>query len=301
MTVVKMSNEEIVEKIKTGCGDASYMSLLYQNNISLIKKIVEPYAALEDMEDLMQEAYLGLWEAVKHYDSSREVLFMSYATYWIKQAAISCVERSSLIRIPKQVQKLIRIYKKAYERLVQKYYREPTEAELAEEIGFSTQDLAEIKKSIIKYESLEKTFDSDEDLSLKDCIASEEDIEKNTTDRMYDKYQKRIIWDLAKEKLDYRDWRMIILYFKKNMSLIEIADKENISYQKARNMKQQAIHRLRLRAGKEYASKLSSTNFYHNSLQRFKETGSSNVEKMALFTIEINEKYENIEKGLSEI
>ena len=85
------------------------------------------------------------------------------------------------------------------------------------------------------------------------------------------------------------------------MSLIEIADKENISYQKARNMKQQAIHRLRLRAGKEYASKLSSTNFYHNSLQRFKETGSSNVEKMALFTIEINEKYENIEKGLSEI
>ena len=66
-------------------------------------------------------------------------------------------------------------------------------------------------------------------------------------------------------------------------------------------MKQQAIHRLRLRAGKEYASKLSNTNFYHNGLQQFKETGSSNVEKMALFTIEINEKYENIEKGLSEI
>ena len=134
-----------------------------------------------------------------------------------------------------------------------------------------------------------------------DCIASEEDIEKSTTDRMYEKYQKRIIWDLAKERLDSRDWRMIILYFKKNMSLIEIANKENISYQKARSMKQQAINRLRLRAGKEYASKLSSTNFYHNSLQRFKETGSSNVEKMALFTIEINEKYENIERGLSEL
>ena len=135
-----LSNEMIVEKIKSGKGDASDMSVLYQRNITLIRQIVSPYAAYENMEDLMQEAYLGLWEAVKHYDSSKEVLFMSYATYWIKQAAISCVERSSLIRIPKQVQKLIRIYKKAYERLVQKYYREPTEAELAEEIGFSTQD-----------------------------------------------------------------------------------------------------------------------------------------------------------------
>ena len=295
----KLSNEEIVEIIKQGCGDAEYMALLYKKNTALIRKIVVPYSAFESLEDLMQEAYFGLWEAVNHYDSSKEVLFMSYASYWIRQAAMSYVEKSSLICVPRHVQNLIREYKKTVERFLQQYYQEPTDIEIAKEMGISIRDLEEIKKSILNYESLDKPFEADGELTLSDCIASEEDIESETTDRMFQKYQKNILWHLAKEKLDFEDWKIIVLYFKRNMSLIEIANRENMSYQKVRNIKDNAVRRLRLRAGREYMTKLGTTDFFHNGLERFKISGSSNVENMAIRNTEIEEKYEKIGKRLS--
>ena len=43
------------------------MQLLYESNLPLIKKFLKPFAAYEPMEDLLQEAYFGLWEEVQHY------------------------------------------------------------------------------------------------------------------------------------------------------------------------------------------------------------------------------------------
>ena len=59
-----MTNEEIVENIRNGYSVTKNMQLLYDNNLALIKRYVKPYTAYESMEDLLQEAYFGLWEAV---------------------------------------------------------------------------------------------------------------------------------------------------------------------------------------------------------------------------------------------
>ena len=67
----------------------------------LIKRIVKPYTAYENMEDLLQEAYFGLWEAVQHYETSENVLFMTYAGYWLRQVIQRYIENcGSVIRIP---------------------------------------------------------------------------------------------------------------------------------------------------------------------------------------------------------
>lgn len=81
-----MTNEQIVTEIRNGYSVTDNMQLLYERNLPLIKQIIKKYAAYEPMEDLSQESYFGLVEAVQHYESSKNVRFMTYAEYWVKQS-----------------------------------------------------------------------------------------------------------------------------------------------------------------------------------------------------------------------
>ncbi len=78
-----MTNEQIVSEIRNGYSVTDYMQLLYESNLLLIKKFIKPFAAYEPMENLLQEDYFGLWEAVQRYESSKQVRFMTYAHFWI--------------------------------------------------------------------------------------------------------------------------------------------------------------------------------------------------------------------------
>ena len=88
-----MTNEQIVSEIRNGYSVTDYMQLLYESNLPLIKKFIKLYAAYEPMEDLLQESYFGLWEAVQHYETSANVRFMTYAEYWIRQSVQRYLEK----------------------------------------------------------------------------------------------------------------------------------------------------------------------------------------------------------------
>ncbi len=109
-----MTNEELVKRIRGGSLVSDNMQLLYERNLPLIKQCIEPYAAYEPMEDLLQESYFGLYEAVQHYETSENVLFMTYVPYWIRQAVIRYIEKcGSAVRIPGNARQKIAKYKKS--------------------------------------------------------------------------------------------------------------------------------------------------------------------------------------------
>lgn len=96
-----MTNEQIVSEIRNGYSVTDHMQLLYENNQPLIRKFIRPYTAHECEADLLQESYFGLWEAVQHYETSKNVRFMTYAEYWIKQSVQRYLENcGSTVRIP---------------------------------------------------------------------------------------------------------------------------------------------------------------------------------------------------------
>ena len=70
-----MTNEQRVEAIRNGGSVTENMKCLYLENLPLIKKFIKPYTSYETEEDLLQEAYFGLCEAVRHYETSENVLF----------------------------------------------------------------------------------------------------------------------------------------------------------------------------------------------------------------------------------
>ena len=128
-----MTNEQIVSQVKKGISVTENMQLLYEKNLSLIKKFIRPYIHYESEEDLLQEAYFGLWEAVQHYESSEKVLFMTYAQYWVRQSVQRYMENNSFaIRIPSAYRQKISRYKKAVQELKQDLGRMPTDDEISE-------------------------------------------------------------------------------------------------------------------------------------------------------------------------
>lgn len=124
-----MSNEELVERIKQG--ENSLMSDLYMNCrrfiIAIIKRIGIEQA--EDCEDAMQDAYFGLYEAVKGFDESKGYKFLTYAKYHIQTA----IQRGKLKSsdLPEYVYSQRRQILRKRSELMQSLGRYPTQAELA--------------------------------------------------------------------------------------------------------------------------------------------------------------------------
>ena len=50
-----MTNEQIIEQIKSGYSVTDNMQMLYEKNLPLIKKIIKAYSVYDDKEDLLQE------------------------------------------------------------------------------------------------------------------------------------------------------------------------------------------------------------------------------------------------------
>ncbi len=113
-------NEILVEKIRGGFSVAENMQSLYEGNLPLIKKFIKPYTAYECEADLLQESYFGLWEAVQHYETSKNVQFMIYARYWIVQSVQRYLENcGSAVRIPTHTKAKISRLRKATSQLRQ--------------------------------------------------------------------------------------------------------------------------------------------------------------------------------------
>ena len=81
-----MTNEQLAARIKAGEDEAGNMLKLWQQTEGFIAKLAMKYQGRAEFEDLKQEGYIGLCEAVRQYAPDRGVPFLNYAAFWIRQA-----------------------------------------------------------------------------------------------------------------------------------------------------------------------------------------------------------------------
>ena len=96
-----MSNEQLVIRIRAGEDTAANMLQLWKQNQRFIGMIAVKYSGYAEMDDLKQEGYLALCEAVRHYNPDQGVPFINYAAFYIRQGMQRYIENSgNCIRIP---------------------------------------------------------------------------------------------------------------------------------------------------------------------------------------------------------
>ena len=108
MSTGKENNEQLVQKIKAGEDVTGNMAKLWQQNRNFVYLIARKYAKTEtDIDDLMQEGYLGMYRAIGPYDLSAGVAFLSYASFWIRQGMQRYSQDNKHLHIPYNLQEKV--------------------------------------------------------------------------------------------------------------------------------------------------------------------------------------------------
>lgn len=290
-----MSNEELVKQIQQGINQADNMEHLYQQNRGYIFKIANRYSYVCDIEDLMQEAYFGLYEAVQRYEDTAGVLFMSYAGYWIKQSIARYLENNGLtVRVPSHMYNKIIQYKRLISAYEMQLRRKPTDRELRRHLEVSQQVLEGIKKAYHEFYGISSIDElipgTDGDMQLNEVIADPNtDIENSVVDGMIEESKRTELWQIVKDNVTPEQNTVIIARYRKNMTLEATGQLIGKSKDMARNLEGQALRKLRLsRITRQLHEKfeINYARAYSGGLTSFRNRWSSIVEDIAIRNID---------------
>ena len=137
-----------IELIRDRADEAN--AAIIRANLRLVVSVAKRYLGRGiSFLDLIQEGNLGLLRAVNKFDPRRGFKFSTYATWWIRQSINrSIAEQARTIRIPvhlfESITRLLRVQRS----LTQQLGRDPTNEELALEIGYlSAEDVQTILRA----------------------------------------------------------------------------------------------------------------------------------------------------------
>lgn len=137
----------------------------------LVYGIINRYSSYFDKDDLYQVGMLGLVDAYRHYDSSLNTKFSTYAYYYILGEVRKFIKDSNLVKVSSDLIKLNSAVEKAKEAMSQSLGREPTLTELSLFLEIDEEKIEEARVASLDIRSLDYMVD-DESNDLYNSIIS---------------------------------------------------------------------------------------------------------------------------------
>lgn len=283
------TNECIVAAVQAGDNEAENMLQLWQQNKGFIAMIARRYSAGAEMEDLEQEGYIALCEAVQHYDPARGMSFISYAAFWIKRRMRICADNSRTVRLSFNAGDEVRQYQKIMREYRQEYGCDPSDRELCGFLYVSREKLNQIRKAaqMGNIRSLSEPIPGmDEEISLGDTVASGEDMEEDIIREIDKERMSKELW-LAVDQLPGDQPAVLRMVYRDGMTRIKAGDVLGYGNGKVGIEERRALNALRRphRCKKfrvYFEEYLSAAPIHHVGVRRYLETWESEVEREAI-------------------
>ena len=233
---------------KVAEGDQEARDALITANLRLVVSIAKRYTGRGmSFLDLIQEGNLGLLKAVEKFDHEKGFKFSTYATWWIRQAITrSIADQARTIRIPVHMVETINKLSKIQRNLLQELGREPTIAEIAEEMQIPESKVIEIQQVAQEPVSLETPIGEEDDSHLGEFIedtSAVSPIEVAEMNMLKEELNKVL------ETLSPREAMVLILRFglrdKNPRTLEEVGKVFNVTRERIRQIEAKALRRLK--------------------------------------------------------
>ena len=101
-------DQEIDLANRAKLGDIQARNELILSKVRLVVSIAKKFSHNGNLEDLVQEGTLGLFEAVKEYNPNSDNSFGTYAYYWIRHYISRFLEKDETVRGSEKIQLLRR-------------------------------------------------------------------------------------------------------------------------------------------------------------------------------------------------
>ncbi len=156
-------------------GDQKARTQMIQANLRLVVKIAHDYSGYGlSLNDLISEGNIGLMNAVERFDPEKGGKLSTYGAWWIKQSIKRALaNQSKTIRLPIHMVDKIARMRRIAAILTEDLGREPTDEELAAELGLPRQKIAMLKQAAQRPTSLDAPIHEGETTELGEMISDE--------------------------------------------------------------------------------------------------------------------------------
>lgn len=227
-------------------GDKKAQEKLIQANLRFVVSYVKKYQGIGlSLMELIHEGNLGLIEAAKRFDPQKNVKFISYAVWWIRQAIFHALTKYSRIyHIPQKLADRVTEMKRVSSQLKKELSREPEREEIARKMKISVEDIEDLEILEEKDISLsQRYFDDDIEVGdkIKDTLSPsvEYQIIKNSIQEQ--------IWEIL-EELDEKEALVLKLRFGLDdyepQTLQKIGNSLNLTRERIRQIEKKAMRKL---------------------------------------------------------
>jgi len=237
---------ELAARIKKG--DREARALMIKANLRLVVKIAHDYANLGlPLLDLISEGNIGLMKAVERFDPAKGGKLSTYGAWWIKQSIKRAMaNQGKTIRLPVHLVDKISKMRRVSLQMSEELGREPTDEELAEEIGISSGKVSQLKTVSIRPASLDAPISDDDSTKFGEIVGDED--AQTPFELFRDKNMRDEVSELL-EVLDNRERKIIFQRFGLDggnpKTLEEVGKKFGVTRERIRQLQNIALVKLR--------------------------------------------------------
>ena len=243
--------EEIVLDIQAGRDQKENLSRLWEQVRPFVCQIANRYGAGDETEDLIQEGFFGIMDAVRKWDVGQGAKFLTFAEYDIRNRLTRYLASSGSVKLPAGMADAVRKCKKVVAEFEKAHGREPSDLETAFLMGLKIDRAGRWVKKLDRIRNAAKQTTSldapvtEDGLTLADTMTAPGDMAESIVDAAFTEQMKAAVWEEV-DRLPQISADIIRARYENSMTLEEAAEQLGLKRREAvRILEAKAMRMLR--------------------------------------------------------